>query len=112
MKSVVAGSVSALIAGALVFVYASRNKEADLARKLGAELARWAEEKAQLNSELERLKRVRGMAGQSAVVTAEPTIAREGARPEEILEILKTLRANSRDPRSIRKVIYHLEQLR
>jgi hypothetical protein len=43
---------------------------------------------------------------------AEPVVVYGQARPEEILEKLKMLRASSRDPRSIRKVIFHLEQLR
>jgi len=111
MKAIVAGCVSAVVVGALVYVHASRGK-ADLVQKFGAEQGRWLEEKTRLESELDRAKRQRGAVSQTIAGEPQPTVIHDGATPGEILETLKGLRANSRDPRSIRKVIFHLEQLR
>lgn len=110
MKSVVAAVLSAIVAGVLVLTYAARNKDADFARRMAAEQERWAAEKSELEEALQTAKRQPTFVGTSPA-TGEPLVSAQ-PRPEEILEKLKTLRASSRDPRSIRKIIYHLEQLR
>ncbi|HEX7861298.1 MAG TPA: hypothetical protein VF773_13275 [Verrucomicrobiae bacterium] len=108
MRILVASVASALVAGALAYTLANR-KDGDLSSRLAQEQARWAAEKAQLEADLQSAKRrptvVTGPAGETVVVQQQ-------LDPEEIIGKLKTLRASSRDPRSIRKVIYHLEQLR
>jgi hypothetical protein len=110
MKSVLAAVISSVLAGVLVLVYAARSKDVELARRLAAEEARWAAEKGDLERALKAAKNRPTYVETSA--SGEPVIVREQLNPEEIIEKLKTLRANSRDPRSIRKVIFHLEQLR
>jgi hypothetical protein len=110
MKAVVAGACSAVLAGALVFAVATRGRNAEISRRLAAEQERWNAEKASLERDL-AAARNRPATVQGTPVAGEPMVIREQADPVQILEKLKTLRASSRDPRSIRKVIYHLEQL-
>lgn len=111
MKVVVAGVSSAVLAGALVFAYASRGKGDAINQRVAELQEQWAAEKANLENELHAAKR-RPVVIQSSAAESEPALVHDPAEPAEILETLKTLRANSRDPRSIRKVIYHLERLR
>ena len=108
MRILVASIASAVVAGALAYTLANR-KDSDLATRLTQEQERWAAEKAQLEAELQSAKRRPTMVTTGA---GETVVAQQQLDPEEILGKLKTLRASSRDPRSIRKVIYHLEQLR
>lgn len=110
MRSVIAALVSAVLAGALVLTFAGRNKEAEAARRLAAEQERWAAEKSALEGAVEAAKRRPIL--QISGADPDPVVIREQVDPAEILEKLKTLRASSRDPKAIRKVIYHLEQLR
>lgn len=111
MRYILAAVVAAILSGALVLSYAMRGRDGEVARRLAVEQERWAAEKADLEQALQSAKK-RPAYVATTPIDGEPTVIKEQTSPEEILEKLKTLRASSRDPRSIRKVIYHLEQLR
>lgn len=100
-----------MLAGALVYAY-SRHQAAEGARQLVAERERFAADKANLEAQLQAAKRRPVTYEAPAGPDSESVIVRQHPAPEEIIATLKTLRASSRDPRSIRKVIFHLEQLR
>lgn len=110
MKAIIPALAAAVVGGAIVYGLVGRASDTDLARKWKVEEERWAAEKAQLESDLRAARRIPSKGNANEPAAALANAAQPSA--EEILEKLKSIRANARDPRSVRKVIYHLEQLR
>lgn len=108
MKSIFAVLAAVAVTSLAFYAVSSRNATA-LRKAHEAQLAHWQQTEADLRDALGRARRPI----QLQAATGEPQVQVVSAQlsPQEVLNLLTKLRANSRDA-SIRPVIFRLEQLR
>lgn len=109
MKNVIAIFCAAAVAGGAAWSFAHTRALRRAAADLEARQAAWAQEKSDLEKALAAARQAR-----PATVASAPIVAPEpeaGPDAEAIIEQLRKIRASSREGKSIRRVIHHLEQL-
>lgn len=108
--SIVSSLLAAALAGAAVYAVVSYRKQAQFDALLSSQRTAWESERGDLERALARAQNRSSLASPVplAPVDNPPPAA---LSPEAILKKLQTLAAHSRDPKSIRRVIHHLEQL-
>lgn len=109
MKSVLAAVAAASVASLAFYAFSSRSN-AELRRAQEAERQAWQQKESALEQALAAARRQPAVV-QAASASLETVVISTKASPEEALAQLIKLKASSRDP-SIRRVIYHMEQLR